>query len=60
MTIPMRRSMTKTIKFFKANGKLNPATAGTVQNIGLMAQKAEEYGSHPTTFEIAEKPGRSR
>ncbi|MFO7770967.1 MAG: NADP-dependent isocitrate dehydrogenase [Roseovarius gahaiensis] len=42
----------ETIKFFKANGKLNPATAGTVQNIGLMAQKAEEYGSHPTTFEI--------
>ncbi len=40
------------IKFFKENGKLNPATAGTVQNIGLMAQKAEEYGSHPTTFEI--------
>ncbi|EAQ04705.1 isocitrate dehydrogenase, NADP-dependent [Pseudooceanicola batsensis HTCC2597] len=42
----------ETIKFFKAQGKLNPATAGTVQNIGLMAQKAEEYGSHPTTFEI--------
>jgi isocitrate dehydrogenase len=42
------------IKFFKQNGKLNPATAGTVQNVGLMAQKAEEYGSHPTTFEIAE------
>lgn len=42
----------ETIKFFKENGKLNPATAGTVQNIGLMAQKAEEYGSHPTTFEI--------
>ncbi|MBN8188226.1 NADP-dependent isocitrate dehydrogenase [Salipiger thiooxidans] len=41
------------IEFFKANGKLNPVTAGTVQNIGLMAQKAEEYGSHPTTFEIA-------
>ncbi|EAQ24166.1 NADP-dependent isocitrate dehydrogenase [Roseovarius sp. 217] len=40
------------VKFFKENGKLNPATAGTVQNIGLMAQKAEEYGSHPTTFEI--------
>ena len=36
----------------KANGALDPATAGTVQNIGLMAQKAEEYGSHPTTFEI--------
>ncbi len=44
----------ETINFFKANGKLNPATAGTVQNIGLMAQKAEEYGSHPTTFEIPE------
>lgn len=44
----------ETIKFFKEHGKLNPATAGTVQNIGLMAQKAEEYGSHPTTFEIAQ------
>jgi isocitrate dehydrogenase len=44
----------ESIKFFKKNGKLNPATAGTVQNVGLMAQKAEEYGSHPTTFEIAE------
>ena len=44
----------ETIKFFKQNGKLNPATAGTVQNVGLMAQKAEEYGSHPTTFEIPE------
>ncbi|KRS16011.1 NADP-dependent isocitrate dehydrogenase [Roseovarius indicus] len=44
----------ETIKFFKANGKLDPATAGTVQNLGLMAQKAEEYGSHPTTFEIPE------
>ena len=42
----------ETIKFFKENGALNPATAGTVQNIGLMAQKAEEYGSHPTTFEM--------
>ena len=42
------------INFFKENGKLDPATAGTVQNIGLMAQKAEEYGSHPTTFELAE------
>jgi isocitrate dehydrogenase len=40
------------ITYFKANGKLDPATAGTVQNIGLMAQKAQEYGSHPTTFEI--------
>ncbi len=44
----------ETVNFFKENGKLNPATAGTVQNVGLMAQKAEEYGSHPTTFEIAE------
>jgi isocitrate dehydrogenase len=44
----------ETVQFFKENGKLNPATAGTVQNIGLMAQKAEEYGSHPTTFEITE------
>ncbi|MCY4303716.1 MAG: NADP-dependent isocitrate dehydrogenase [Aestuariivita sp.] len=42
----------ETINFFKKNGKLNPAIAGTVQNVGLMAQKAEEYGSHPTTFEI--------
>lgn len=42
------------IRFFKENGKLNPATAGTVQNLGLMAQKAQEYGSHSTTFEIAE------
>ncbi|TMV05565.1 NADP-dependent isocitrate dehydrogenase [Ruegeria sediminis] len=41
----------ETIKFFKANGALNPATAGAVANVGLMAQKAEEYGSHPTTFE---------
>ncbi len=44
----------ESIKFFKENGALDPSTAGTVQNLGLMAQKAEEYGSHPTTFEIAE------
>ncbi|MEO9515462.1 MAG: NADP-dependent isocitrate dehydrogenase [Paracoccaceae bacterium] len=36
----------------KKHGALDPATAGTVQNVGLMAQKAEEYGSHPTTFEM--------
>ncbi len=36
----------------KINGQFNPATMGSVQNIGLMAQKAEEYGSHPYTFEI--------
>jgi isocitrate dehydrogenase len=36
----------------KMRGNLNPATMGSVPNVGLMAQKAEEYGSHPTTFEI--------
>ncbi|MEX0286822.1 MAG: NADP-dependent isocitrate dehydrogenase, partial [Paracoccaceae bacterium] len=41
----------ESVDFFKANGALNPATAGAVANVGLMAQKAEEYGSHPTTFE---------
>ncbi|SLN37449.1 NADP-dependent isocitrate dehydrogenase [Ruegeria meonggei] len=41
----------ESINFFKANGALNPATVGAVANVGLMAQKAEEYGSHPTTFE---------
>ncbi len=42
----------ESVKFFKENGALDPTTAGTVQNLGLMAKKAEEYGSHPTTFEI--------
>ncbi|WP_037306636.1 NADP-dependent isocitrate dehydrogenase [Ruegeria halocynthiae] len=41
----------ETVNFFKANGALNPATVGAVANVGLMAQKAEEYGSHPTTFQ---------
>ena len=36
----------------KANGALDPTTIGSTSNIGLMAQKAEEYGSHDTTFEI--------
>ncbi len=36
------------------NGQYDVATMGTMQNIGLMAQKAEEYGSHPTTFELPE------
>ncbi|GMA20445.1 NADP-dependent isocitrate dehydrogenase [Arsenicicoccus piscis] len=36
----------------KAHGALDPATMGSVPNVGLMAQKAEEYGSHPTTFVI--------
>jgi len=34
------------------NGAFDPATMGSVPNVGLMAQKAEEYGSHPTTFEV--------
>ncbi|CUH50696.1 NADP-dependent isocitrate dehydrogenase [Shimia marina] len=41
----------ETVNFFKANGALDVTTAGSVANVGLMAQKAEEYGSHPTTFE---------
>ena len=40
----------ETVEFFKANGKLDVTTCGAVSNVGLMAQKAEEYGSHPTTF----------
>ena len=42
----------ETIDFCKANGALDPATMGSVSNVGLMAQKAEEYGSHDKTFEI--------
>ena len=42
----------ETIKNCIKNGKLDPTKMGTVANVGLMAQKAEEYGSHPTTFEI--------
>ncbi|MBD8020416.1 NADP-dependent isocitrate dehydrogenase [Brevibacterium gallinarum] len=38
----------------KANGAFDPATMGSVPNVGLMAQKAEEYGSHDKTFEISE------
>ena len=36
----------------KAHGALDPSTIGSVPNVGLMAQKAEEYGSHPTTFVV--------
>jgi isocitrate dehydrogenase len=36
----------------REHGAFDPATMGSVPNVGLMAQKAEEYGSHPTTFEI--------
>src|SRR5699024_3088858 len=38
----------------KAKGAFDPRTMGTVPNVGLMAQKAEEYGSHDKTFEIPE------
>jgi len=41
-----------TVEFAKKHGAFDPATMGTVQNVGLMAQKAEEYGSHDKTFEI--------
>ena len=42
------------INFCKTNGAFDPTTMGTVPNVGLMAQKAEEYGSHDKTFEITE------
>ncbi|PRY10345.1 isocitrate dehydrogenase [Pontibacter ummariensis] len=42
------------IEFHKENGAFDPRTMGTVPNIGLMAQKAEEYGSHDKTFEMSE------
>ncbi len=42
----------ETIDFCKKNGAFDPTTMGTVPNVGLMAQKAEEYGSHDKTFEI--------
>ena len=42
----------QTIKFCKSNGAFDPRTMGSVPNVGLMAQKAEEYGSHDKTFEI--------
>jgi isocitrate dehydrogenase len=43
---------TATIDFCRENGAFDPTTMGTVPNVGLMAQKAEEYGSHDKTFEI--------
>ncbi|MDO4436042.1 MAG: NADP-dependent isocitrate dehydrogenase [Cardiobacteriaceae bacterium] len=43
---------TATINFCKENGAFDPTTMGSVPNVGLMAQKAEEYGSHDKTFEI--------
>jgi len=43
----------ETIDFCKKHGAFDPTTMGTVPNVGLMAQKAEEYGSHDKTFQIA-------
>eukprot|EP00933_Yihiella_yeosuensis_P020002 TRINITY_DN1612_c0_g1_i1.p1 TRINITY_DN1612_c0_g1~~TRINITY_DN1612_c0_g1_i1.p1 ORF type:complete len:756 (+),score=210.39 TRINITY_DN1612_c0_g1_i1:75-2342(+) len=42
------------VEFCKKNGAFDPTTMGACPNVGLMAQKAEEYGSHPTTFEAKE------
>ncbi|MCH8500402.1 MAG: NADP-dependent isocitrate dehydrogenase [Aliidiomarina sp.] len=42
----------ETINFCKEHGAFDPSTMGTIPNVGLMAQKAEEYGSHDKTFEI--------
>ncbi|MDG6777865.1 NADP-dependent isocitrate dehydrogenase [Thiomicrorhabdus sp. zzn3] len=42
----------ETIKFCKHHGAFDPTTMGTVPNVGLMAQKAEEYGSHDKTFQV--------
>lgn len=43
----------ETINFCKTHGALDPRTMGSVPNVGLMAQKAEEYGSHDKTFEVS-------
>ena len=42
------------VNFCKTHGQFDPATMGTVPNVGLMAQQAEEYGSHDKTFEVPE------
>ena len=44
----------ETINFCKTNGAFDPTTMGTVPNVGLMAKKAQEYGSHDKTFEMSE------
>jgi isocitrate dehydrogenase len=49
----------ETIRFCQEHGAFDPTTMGTVPNVGLMAQKAEEYGSHDKTFEIP-SPGTVR
>lgn len=43
----------ETVNFCKEHGAFDPKTMGSVSNVGLMAQKAEEYGSHPYTFEAS-------
>ena len=48
------RMYQEVINWCKTNGQFDPTTMGTVPNVGLMAQKAEEYGSHDKTFEIPE------
>ncbi|PQP45755.1 NADP-dependent isocitrate dehydrogenase [Mycolicibacterium austroafricanum] len=48
------RMYQEVINFCKTNGQFDPRTMGTVPNVGLMAMKAEEYGSHDKTFEIPE------
>ena len=53
------RMYQEVINFCKTHGAFDPTTMGTVPNVGLMAQKAEEYGSHDKTFEISE-PGVAR
>ena len=57
ITIPDRCYATmysEIVEDCKVNGQFDVTTMGSVSNVGLMAQKAEEYGSHPTTFEIEE------
>eukprot|EP01065_Artemidia_motanka_P048454 TRINITY_DN77_c0_g3_i1.p1 TRINITY_DN77_c0_g3~~TRINITY_DN77_c0_g3_i1.p1 ORF type:complete len:904 (+),score=370.09 TRINITY_DN77_c0_g3_i1:73-2784(+) len=56
MMIPDRcyaRIYDEVVEFCKKNGAFDPSTMGNVSNVGLMAQKAEEYGSHNKTFEAA-------
>jgi len=54
-TIPDRGygcTFDEVVKFCQKNGAFDPKTMGSVPNVGLMAEKAEEYGSHPNTFEL--------
>merc|ERR1712050_318211 len=43
------------VEFCKKHGAFDPKTMGSCPNVGLMAQKAEEYGSHPNTFQVSKK-----